>query len=106
MNIYEVAEGLRKKEFIQAYALNPAKKEIFLVDYSDDPERFADVIVNYSRTLSESSGEEENYAVDEFIDEFDYAEDLRFVPLAKESYEVLNLIYNYAVNLLKSNELK
>lgn len=104
MNIYKIAEDLKKGRYAQAYALNPAKKEVFILDYDEDPDRFTDLAVFYSRS-SGSMGEEDSFDIDEFLDEFEYGEELTFKPLAKKSFDALDYEYNYAVEILRKNEL-
>lgn len=78
-----------------AVAINYQSKEIFIIEYDNDPERYSEIIVWYLKDLGESAEVEENYTPEEFLKEFPEATNWDFKLIKKEMLEVLDYNFEY-----------
>lgn len=104
MEFYTALEEIRIKNKA-AYALNQSEKAIFIMEYDADLERYAEILIYYSKDLDGISEEEDVLNIEESLEEFPFVEDLDFILIEKIGMSALGLAYDFAIAELKENEI-
>ena len=102
---YKDALKAVKDKDCAAFAINNDEKEIFVIEYENDPERYSDTIIWYSKDLGNDEIEEDNLDPSGFEKEFPRAMEYDFVLMKKEGIDALNGSYDEAMIVLRENIL-
>jgi hypothetical protein len=102
MKYSEAIKVVKEKGCLVA-ALNHKQKELFIIEYVNDPVLFSDLIIWYSKDEGASAGVEGSYSPDEIIEEFPFIKQLDFFMIRKEGLDALSLVWEYATHTINEN---
>jgi len=101
MNLAESISYIKENDCLAAY-FNEKTKELFIIEYTTDPESISDVIVFYANNNSE----EDTMSLEEFRDQYTNTDEFNFFPIKKKGIVALDLVYPYIKESLEENKLE